>query len=71
MSTFNQAANFNGQVPRIDPSQAAMLLIDQQSGLFQTVVDHHRLRSAASQRPADPRVPRSRATRPVRRVFSH
>ncbi|MDN7143425.1 hydrolase, partial [Pseudomonas sp. JQ170] len=34
MSTFANVANFNGQVPRIDPDNAAMLLIDHQSGLF-------------------------------------
>lgn len=39
MSTFANVANFNGQVPRIDPDDAAMLLIDHQSGLFQTVKD--------------------------------
>ncbi|MCO7521134.1 MULTISPECIES: hydrolase [unclassified Pseudomonas] len=39
MSPFSQAANFQGQVPRIDPDHAAMLLIDHQSGLFQTVKD--------------------------------
>ncbi|QXH35134.1 hydrolase [Pseudomonas muyukensis] len=39
MSPFSQAANFQGQVPRIDPDNAAMLLIDHQSGLFQTVKD--------------------------------
>ncbi|CAN7405267.1 isochorismatase family protein [Bosea sp. LjRoot90] len=32
-------ANFNGQRPVIDPSDAVMLLIDHQSGLFQTVAD--------------------------------
>lgn len=32
-------ANFNGQKPIIDPADAAMLLIDHQSGLFQTVKD--------------------------------
>ncbi|MGO4152618.1 isochorismatase family protein [Cupriavidus sp. YAF13] len=32
-------ANFNGQRPMIDPSDSAMLLIDHQSGLFQTVGD--------------------------------
>lgn len=32
-------ANFNGQKPTIDPADAAMLLIDHQSGLFQTVGD--------------------------------
>jgi len=39
MSTFANVANFNGQVPRIDPDNAAMLLIDHQSGLLQTVKD--------------------------------
>lgn len=32
-------ANFNGAAPVIDPDQAAMLLIDHQSGLFQTIGD--------------------------------
>jgi nicotinamidase-related amidase len=32
-------ANFNGQRPIIDPANVAMLLIDHQSGLFQTVKD--------------------------------
>lgn len=32
-------ANFNGQRPVIDPDDAAMLLIDHQSGLFQTIGD--------------------------------
>lgn len=32
-------ANFNGQIPMIDPSDAVMLLIDHQSGLFQLVHD--------------------------------
>lgn len=32
-------ANFNGQRPVIDANDAAMLLIDHQSGLFQTVAD--------------------------------
>ena len=31
--------NFNGQRPVIDPNDAVMLLIDHQSGLFQTVKD--------------------------------
>ncbi|SDD01050.1 Nicotinamidase-related amidase [Cupriavidus sp. YR651] len=31
--------NFNGKVPKIDPADTAMLLIDHQSGLFQTVGD--------------------------------
>ncbi|MCY1491513.1 putative hydrolase YcaC [compost metagenome] len=39
MSNFAQIANLDGGVPRIDPSMAAMLLIDHQSGLFQTVKD--------------------------------
>ncbi|ABF91682.1 hydrolase, isochorismatase family [Myxococcus xanthus DK 1622] len=33
------AANFNGQKPTIDLKDAVMLLIDHQSGLFQTVQD--------------------------------
>ena len=32
-------ANFNGQRPVIDPSDAVLLLIDHQSGLFQTTKD--------------------------------
>ncbi len=32
-------ANFNGQAPKIDPNNAVMLLIDHQSGLFNTVRD--------------------------------
>ena len=32
-------ANFNGAKPIIDPNNAAMLLIDHQSGLFQTIQD--------------------------------
>ncbi|MDH7795119.1 MULTISPECIES: isochorismatase family protein [unclassified Beijerinckia] len=32
-------ANFNGQKPTIDPNNAVLLLIDHQSGLFQTVGD--------------------------------
>lgn len=32
-------ANFEGRVPRIDPDDAVMLLIDHQSGLFNTVRD--------------------------------
>lgn len=35
----NGPANFNGARPVIDPNDAAMLLIDHQSGLFQTVAD--------------------------------
>jgi nicotinamidase-related amidase len=35
----NSAANFNGQKPMIDVSDTAMLLIDHQSGLFQTIGD--------------------------------
>ena len=38
MTTANPA-NFDGQRPVIDPSDAVMLLIDHQSGLFQTVAD--------------------------------
>ncbi len=44
-------ANFNGKRPVIDPADTAMLLIDHQSGLFQTVGDmpmpELRLRAAA------------------------
>jgi nicotinamidase-related amidase len=44
-------ANFNNQKPSINPANAAMLLIDHQSGLFQTVGDmpmpELRLRAAA------------------------
>lgn len=36
---MTQIANFNGQRPVIDPDDAVMLLIDHQSGLFQTVND--------------------------------
>lgn len=36
---MNSPANFNGQRPVIDASDAVMLLIDHQSGLFQTVRD--------------------------------
>lgn len=32
-------ANFNGSKPILDPANAAMLLIDHQSGLFQTIGD--------------------------------
>lgn len=39
MSALNNIANFNGQRPVIDPNDAVMLLIDHQSGLFQTVGD--------------------------------
>ena len=39
MNTVNNAANFNGQKPVIDPADAVLLLIDHQSGLFQTVRD--------------------------------
>lgn len=38
MNNLN-AANFNGLKPTIDPNDAAMLLIDHQSGLFQIVKD--------------------------------
>lgn len=36
---MSQPANFNGARPAIQPDQAAMLLIDHQSGLFQTIGD--------------------------------
>ncbi|UPK80368.1 hydrolase [Proteus vulgaris] len=36
---MNAPANFNGQRPVINPEDAVMLLIDHQSGLFQTVGD--------------------------------
>lgn len=36
---MSSPANFNGQRPIIDPADTAMLLIDHQSGLFQTVGD--------------------------------
>jgi len=39
MTTSGNPANFNGQRPIIDPDDAVMLLIDHQSGLFQTVAD--------------------------------
>ncbi|MDV6344607.1 isochorismatase family protein [Nitrosomonas sp. Is37] len=36
---MNIPLNFDGRIPKIDPSDAAMLLIDHQSGLFQIVKD--------------------------------
>lgn len=39
MTNIALPANFNGKTPKIDPDNAAMLLIDHQSGLFQTVAD--------------------------------
>jgi isochorismate hydrolase len=39
INTVNNVANFNGQRPVIDPGDAVLLLIDHQSGLFQTVKD--------------------------------
>ena len=39
MSQLAIPANFNGAAPVIDPVNVAMLLIDHQSGLFQTVQD--------------------------------
>ena len=39
MSTSANIANFNGQKPIIDADDSVMLLIDHQSGLFQTVGD--------------------------------
>jgi len=35
MNSLNNAANFNGRKPVIDPSDAVLLLIDHQSGLLQ------------------------------------
>lgn len=39
MNAFPNVANFNGAKPIIDPANVAMLLIDHQSGLFQTIQD--------------------------------
>ena len=39
MTAFANIANFNGQRPVIDPADSVMLLIDHQSGLFQTIND--------------------------------
>ena len=39
MTIQSLPANFNGAAPVIDPSNVALLLIDHQSGLFQTVHD--------------------------------
>lgn len=39
MTPSNTIANFNGARPVIDADNAAMLLIDHQSGLFQTIKD--------------------------------
>jgi nicotinamidase-related amidase len=39
LTTIATPANFDGQKPVIDPNDAVMLLIDHQSGLFQTVGD--------------------------------
>ena len=54
MTTTATPANFDGQRPVIDPKDAVMLLIDHQSGLFQTVGDIQvpelRARAAAWQR---------------------
>ncbi len=36
---MSMPANFNGKKPTIDPADAVMVLIDHQSGLFQTVKD--------------------------------
>jgi nicotinamidase-related amidase len=38
-TTVATPANFEGKTPKIDPANAAMLLIGHQSGLFQTVGD--------------------------------
>ena len=57
-------ANFNGARPVIDVNDTAMLLIDHQSGLFQTVGDmpmpELRARAAALAKMAPPRWPRWR-----------
>lgn len=37
--TANGPANFDGARPVIDPENAVLLMIDHQSGLFQTVKD--------------------------------
>ncbi len=47
MNSIASPANFDGQTPKIDPNYAAMLLIDHQSGLFQTVGDMPMLRLRA------------------------
>lgn len=39
MTTLSTPANFDGKKPIIDPDDSVMLLIDHQSGLFQTVAD--------------------------------
>ncbi len=39
MNASSYPANFSGKPPVIDPNDAVMLLIDHQSGLFQTVKD--------------------------------
>jgi nicotinamidase-related amidase len=39
MGNSSNPANFNGAKPIIDPNNVAMLLIDHQSGLFQTIKD--------------------------------
>lgn len=39
MTAMSTIANFDGQKPIIDPNNAALLLIDHQSGLFQTIGD--------------------------------
>lgn len=39
MTNIAIPANFDGKTPKIDPMNAAMLLIDHQSGLFQTIGD--------------------------------
>ena len=39
VNPMSTPANFNGAKPIIDPANAAMLLIDHQSGLFQTIQD--------------------------------
>ena len=56
MNAVNNVANFNGQRPVIDPGDAVLLLIDHQSGLFQTVKDMEMTYCAPTSR----RSPRSR-----------
>ena len=72
MNTVNNAANFNGQKPVIDPGDAVLLLIDHQSGLFQTVKDMEMTSCGPTPRPSPrsrpwPRSPSSRA-HPYHRV---
>ncbi|WP_235534044.1 MULTISPECIES: hypothetical protein [unclassified Sphingopyxis] len=66
-------ANFDGARPVIDPDDAVMLLIDHQSGLFQTVGDmpmtELRARAGAhalARWPRSQRLPIFRSSRPRR-----